>query len=420
MAGKLSRRAFLKGSALSAGALALGAPVSRGRAQEATIRCGVVTSLSGENRFGGNLTRRGYDLWAEEINKLGGVEIGGQRYPVEMFYGDAQSRPASGADAAERLIIQDEVAVLFGPYTSGVTLAVQPISAKYRVPMISGSAESPQVWLSHPPFNFGMIPAVDLSSDKSIRVLAETLGSKAKSVGVVGVDEPFSKETAEGFRKGVEESGLELTRYELFPVNADLTPVITNLKADNPDIVAVGGHESVFINFVNTAKALNFRPKAMIMHYGVTAAAFSQQLGADANGILGISLWNANLPYRDDLFGTASDYDELSFARWGTHPDYTEAACSASGLVLQDAARRLGKAPPWDQQTRVELAAAIESTDIETFYGPVVFAKEGDHFHNNIQPVPVVIQIKDGKVVPVAPSEAAEGELTYPLPGAAS
>jgi branched-chain amino acid transport system substrate-binding protein len=418
MGGKLSRRAFLKGSALGAGALALGAPLTRTRAQQPTIRCGVVTSLSGENRFGGNLTRRGYDLWAEEVNKLGGVEIGGQRYRVEMFYGDDQSRPASGADAAERLIIQDQVAVLFGPYTSGVTLAVQPISAKYRVPMISGSAESPQVWLSQPPFNFGMIPAVDLSSDKSIHVLADELGSEMTSVGVVGVDEPFSKETAEGFRKGVEETGLELTRFELFPANADLTPIITNLKADNPDVVAVGGHESIFINFVNTAKALNFRPKAMIMHYGVTAAAFSNQLGADANGILGISLWTPNLPYRDELFGTAKDYDELSFSRWGTHPDYTEAACSASGLVLQDAARRLGKAPPWDDQARVELTAAIEATDIETFYGPVAFATEGDHFHNNTRPVPVVIQIKEGQVVPVAPPEAAEGELIYPQPGA--
>ncbi len=418
MAGKFSRRALLQGTVLGSGAMVLGAPAVFAQAQEKAIRCGVVTSLSGDNRFGGNLTRRGYDLWAEEINKLGGIEIAGQRYPVKMFYGDAQSRPASGADAAVRLIIQDKVDVLFGPYTSGVTLAVQPITAKYRVPMISGSAESPNVWLPKPAFNFGMIPAVDLTSDKSIKVLAESLGSQAKSAAVIGVDEPFSKETAEGFRNGVQEAGLELKRFELFPANADLTPVISKLKADNPDIVAVGGHESVFINFVNTAQSLNYRPKALIMHYGVTSAAFINQLGEKANGVLGVSVWTAGLPYRDDLFGTASDYSELSFTRWGTRPDYTEAACSASGLVLQDAARRLGKAPPWDQQTRVELTKAIEDTDIETFYGPVAFAKEGDHFHNNIKPVPVVVQIKDGKVVPVAPSGASEGELLYPMSGA--
>ncbi|EPC03690.1 ABC transporter substrate-binding protein [Litchfieldella anticariensis FP35 = DSM 16096] len=414
MTDKISRRRFLKGSAYGLGALTFGAPAIHVHAQEPTIRCGVVTSLSGENRFGGNLTRRGYDLWAEEINKLGGVEINGDRYRVEMFYGDAQSRPASGADAAERLIIRDEVSVLFGPYTSGVTLAVQPICAKYGVPMISGSAESPNVWLEKPQFNFGMIPAVDHTAGSSIGVIAEATG--AASVGVVGVDEPFSKETAEGFRNGVNNAGLELTRFELFPANADLTPIVSNLKSDNPDLVAVGGHEEVLINFINTAKSLNFRPKAILMHYGVTAAAFADQLGADANGVLGISVWTPNLPYRDDLFGTASDYDELSHSRWGSHPDYTEAACSASGLVLQDAARRLGKPPVWDRQARLELVEALEETDIETFYGPVAFEREGNHYHNNIQPVPVVIQITEGRVVPVAPSDAAQTELVYPLP----
>lgn len=414
MADKISRRNFLKGSAYGLGALSFGAPAILTYAQEPTIRCGVVTSLSGENRFGGNLTRRGYDLWAEEINKLGGIEINGERYRVEMFYGDAQSRPASGADAAERLITRDDVSVLFGPYTSGVTLAVQPICAKYGVPMISGSAESPNVWLEQPRFNFGMIPAVDHSSGRSIRVIAEATG--ATSVGVVGVDEPFSKETAEGFRNGVNEAGLDLTRFELFPSNADLTPIISNLKSDNPDIVAVGAHEEVLINFINTARSMDFRPKAILMHYGVTAAAFADQLGEDANGVLGISMWTPSLSYRDDLFGSASDYDELSYSRWGSRPDYTEAACSASGLVLQDAARRLGKTPAWDRQARMELVEALEETNIETFYGPVAFEKEGDHFHNNIQPVPVVIQITEGQVVPVAPDDAAETELVYPLP----
>ncbi|MDZ7809313.1 MAG: ABC transporter substrate-binding protein [Arhodomonas sp.] len=264
MASKLTRRDFLKTSALGVGALSVGATGRSARAQSATIRCGVVTSLSGPNRFGGNLTRRGYDLWAEEINKLGGVEINGERYRVEMFYGDAQSNPSSGASAAERLIVQEEVDVIFGPYTSGVTLAVQPICNKYRVPMISGSAESPKVWVDQPPFNFGMIPAVDLSSGKSLGVIADSVSPRPESVGVVGVNEPFSDDTAYGFRDGVEAAGLELTGFELFPAKADLTPVVTKLRSQDPDIVAVGGHEEVLIDMVRTAKSLGYRPKALV------------------------------------------------------------------------------------------------------------------------------------------------------------
>jgi branched-chain amino acid transport system substrate-binding protein len=418
MSRNLSRRGFVGTTALAAVAWPITGRSGVAFAQAPTIKCGVVTSLSGENMMGGTLTRRGYELWSEQINKKGGVEIGGQRYPVEMFYGDDQSEPSSGAAAAERLIVQDEVDVLFGPYTSGVTLAAQPICAKYRVPMISGSAESPNVWLAQPAFNFGMIPSVDLSSGKSIRLIAENAKDpNPQSAAVIGVNEPFSKETAEGFRTGVEETGLELKHYELIPAKADLTPIISNLAAMNPDLVAVGGHEEVLINFIRAAKSLNFRPKAIIMHYGVTAPGFAEELGPDADGVFGITMWTADVPYKDELFGSAKDYDQLSFERWGTHPDYTEAACSASGLVLMDAAARMGKAPPWNEEDHQALAEAIEATDIETSYGPVKFETSGDHFHDNTQPVPVLIQIKNGQTVPVAPADSAKEEMIYPLPG---
>lgn len=413
----VSRREFVRAGAAAAGTLAIGAPFIRtARAQAPTFKLGVITSLSGENIFGGNLTRRGYDLWAEVMNEKGGVEVGGERFKVEMFYGDDQSNPATGADAAERLIVQDEVCALFGPYTSGSTIAVQPICQKYQVPMISGSAESPNVWKAKPEFNFGIIPAVDTSSGKSLGVLAQMANPQAASAAVIGVNEPFSKETGEGFLQGAKDAGLEVVAYESVPANADLTPVISKIAALNPDLLAVGGHEEVLINVVKAAKSLNYRPKGLIMHYGVTNPAYAQTLGADADGTCGIALWLPSVPYKDDVFGTASDYAERAHNRWGNVPDYTEAGCSASGLVFADAVKRLGKKPSFSPEDRVALKDAIAETDIATFYGPIKFETEGDHYHDNIQPVPVLIQIKDGGTVAVGPKEAAAGELTYPLP----
>jgi branched-chain amino acid transport system substrate-binding protein len=413
---RVSRRHFMRTGAYALGSLAIGAPFIRtARAQAPTIKVGVITSLSGENIFGGNLTRRGYDLWAEVVNQKGGVEVGGDRLKVEMFYGDDQSAPATGADAAERLIVQEEVDALFGPYTSGSTIAVQPICQKYQVPMISGSAESPNVWKVKPEFNFGMIPSVDNSAGRSLGVLAEMSNPKAAKAAVIGVNEPFSKETGEGFKNGAEEAGLEVVAYELVPASADLTPTISKIAALKPDILAVGGHEEVLINVVKTSKSLGYRPPALIMHYGVTVPAFAQELGTDADGTTGISVWLPSVPYKDDFFGSAQDYNELAHNRWGSYPDYTEAACSASGLVLADALKRLGKKPA-DPEDKAALKDAIAETDIITFYGPVRFEKEGDHYHDNIQPVPVLIQIHEGATVAVGPKDAAAADLVYPLP----
>ncbi|MBW1973789.1 MAG: ABC transporter substrate-binding protein, partial [Deltaproteobacteria bacterium] len=72
-------------------------------------KIGVVTSLSGDLATGGNVTKRGYDLWAKKVNQMGGILVKGEKYKVKLFYGDAQSEPSQGASAAERLVTQTGV-----------------------------------------------------------------------------------------------------------------------------------------------------------------------------------------------------------------------------------------------------------------------------------------------------------------------
>lgn len=414
----ITRRSTLRaGVAVLAGGVLPMPFIRTAKAESATFKVGVITSLSGENILGGNLTKRGYGFWADTINAKGGVEVGGERFKVEMFYGDDQSSPATGADAAERLIVQNGVDALFGPYTSGATIAIQPICQKYKVPMLSGSAESPRVWKAKPEYNFGIIPAVDTTAGHSIGVLAKLTHPGAKTVAVIGVNEPFSKETGEGFRDGVKAAGLDLVAYELVPPTGDLTPVISKIAALNPDILAMGGHEEPLINAVKASKSLNFRSKALIMHYGVTDPAFASALGPDADGTCGITVWLPSAPYRDDLFGTAMEFAEKVRTAQNEEVDYTLAGCAAAGLVLGDALKRLGKKPALTPADRDALKDAIAATDIQTFYGPIKFEKEGDHYHDNLQPTPILIQIQNGKAVAIGPKDAAgAAAFTYPLP----
>jgi len=391
-------------------------PSASSGASGPTFKLGVVTSLSGDDVFGGNLTRRGYDFWAETVNQRGGIEVGGTKYKVTMVYADDQSKPATGADAAERLITQEKVDAIFGPYTSGVTLAVAPICDKYKVPMLAGSAESPNVWKAKPAYTFGIIPSVDLTAGKALAVLVSQANPKPTSAAILGADEPFSKEAAQGFLAQAQQLGLTITKQEFVPPNADLTPIVSSFAATKPDIVAVGGHEEVLINFIKAAKSLNFLPKAIIMHYGVTEPDFARNLGPDAEGVFGLAVWTPDVSYRDDLFGSAKDYDTNSYNRWGSHPDYTEAACSASGEVFAAAVAKLGKKPPLSEGDRAKLRDLIEQTSITTFYGPIAFETSGDHYHDNTKPTPVLVQIQKGAVVAVGPAEAKKAEMIYPLP----
>ncbi len=107
-------------------ALATAAPAGAQDARD-FFKVGVVTELSGDLATGGNVTKRGYDLWAQAVNEAGGIAIGAKKYGVKLFYADAQSNPSQGAAAAERLITQEKVDFILGPYSSGVTIAVAPV-----------------------------------------------------------------------------------------------------------------------------------------------------------------------------------------------------------------------------------------------------------------------------------------------------
>ncbi|MGB9826844.1 MAG: ABC transporter substrate-binding protein, partial [Desulfofundulus sp.] len=73
------------------------------------FKIGVITSLSGPEVYGGNVTRRGYELWAETVNAKGGIKIGDKSYKVKLVYADDQSDPTAGADAVQRMITSEKV-----------------------------------------------------------------------------------------------------------------------------------------------------------------------------------------------------------------------------------------------------------------------------------------------------------------------
>jgi branched-chain amino acid transport system substrate-binding protein len=420
MSEHITRRRFMARSGALAGGAVLGPGLLAACGDEAgsdaeVFRIGAVLELSGESATGGQLARRGYEFGVRTINAKGGVDISGKKYRLDMVVEDCKSQPQGGADGVTRLAEQEKVDALFGAYTSGVQIAMNPICQKYQTPCIAGSAESPANWSAKPQFTYGIIPSVDLTADKALKFIVDTVSSKPASAAILGVNEPFSKDAAAGFAKGAEEAGLRITKNQLFPAAADLTPIITGIAPQKPDILAVGGHDTVLIDVVKAAKSINFTPKAIIMHYGVTEPAFAKELKQDADGVFGLVDWTPQFPYKDDVFGSAEKFAADYEARYDEPPDYTASACAASALVLARALEKLGKAPSLAQEDRVKLNELIAQTDLDTFYGPVKFETSGEHFHDNTTPPPVLVQIKKGEVAAVAPEDVKEAEIEYPL-----
>ena len=90
------------------------------------IVLGSAISLTGKYSSNGVHTQNGYNMAVDRINKMGGVKVGGKSYKFEIIYYDDESNPKRAAQLAERLIKQDGVHYMLGPYSSGLTKAIAP------------------------------------------------------------------------------------------------------------------------------------------------------------------------------------------------------------------------------------------------------------------------------------------------------
>ncbi|GAA0262188.1 amino acid ABC transporter substrate-binding protein [Halobacterium noricense] len=380
-----------------------------------TFKFGVVTSLSGSLRFGGQVTQRGYDLWKNRINEQGGIEVDGERYEVELVYNDAQSDPSTGADAASRMISDENVDALLGPYSSNVSLAVAPITEQNEIPHITGSAETPRLWENQEfSYTFGTVPTVSIIAEEAGSQIL-SLEPEAESVYITGVSEPFSESTAEAMRTAAEAAGVEVAGFELNPSDADYTNIVSSAQSADPDLHFHGGHVGSHISLLNAAEQLNYSPNGFYCHYGVNTSDFKDGAGGNAQNTFGATVWLPSIEREGGtLFDSSADYVEASQSTFDTMPDYTQAASTAAGIVYQEALGELGSAPPLSDEDKREMVSILESVNIDTFYGPVAFETDGEYYHNNAKTTPRAIQLQEN-LDPVIVGGESAGEANYPV-----
>jgi branched-chain amino acid transport system substrate-binding protein len=233
---------------------------------------------------------------------------------------------------------------------------------------------------------------------------------------VIGSNDAFSKATAETFRDICEELKIKVMKYDIVPTGQDLTPYMSAVRAMQPDIIAFGGHDEELIRLVKALRQINYAPKALLMHYGVTEPAFVEALGEDAEQVFGASVWTSSLKTTGELiWEDAQSYAADINAAYGIEPDYTMAGCSTAGLAFQAAVTAIGATPPLDEAQRLALVEALEKLDIQTFYGPVKFAGEGEFYHANTGLTPLALQIQDGRTVIIGPEDYKEAPAQYPM-----
>src|SRR4051812_21726059 len=116
--------------------LVLAAGLSMSAAAQDVITFGAALSLTGKTSTEGRLVKEGYDMYVKYINAKGGIRVAGKPHKVAIKYYDDQSDANTSAKLYEKLITEDGIKLLLGPYSSGITFPASAIAEKYQVPMI--------------------------------------------------------------------------------------------------------------------------------------------------------------------------------------------------------------------------------------------------------------------------------------------
>ena len=380
------------------------------------IILGSAISFTGKYSTNGIHASNGYNLAVEQINKAGGVKVGGKSYMLEIKYYDDESTPARGAQLAERLIKQDGIQFMLGPYSSGLTKAVAPVTEKYKIPMVEAEGASRSLFTQGYKYLFAVLSTSEqyLASSISLAAeIAEKSGRKASDVKIAMAfeNDPFSLDVRAGVVDDAKKYGMQIVIDDKLPRDlADMSATLTKVKAVKPDLLVISGHSKGAATAARQIKEMKIDVPMIAMTHCESAKVI-KNFGAATNGFLCPTQWAETLSYSDDLFGSAAEFDKLFKATYDGYKNvpYQAAQASAAVMVWKDA---LERANSFDIG---KIRQALADTNMKTFYGDIKFSEAG----NNLAKPMVLRQIQDGKLNVVAPSKWASHSVDFPreVPG---
>ena len=345
-----------------------------------TITLGSALSFTGKYATNGIHTQRGYDFAVDRINSTGGVKVGGKSYKLTVKYYDDESTPARGAQLAERLIQQDGVDYMLGPYSSGMTKAIAPVSEKFGVPMIEAEGASRSLFTQGYKYLFAVLSTTDLYLPGAVHFAADQKKSIGKSpsdtkVAMAFEGDPFSMDIRAGLVELIKDYGMKIIIDDQLPADlSDMSTTLTKVKALKPDILIVSGHSKGAATAARQIDEMKINVPIIAMTHCESAKVHEKFPNA-STGFLCPTQWVPDIDKKDAMFGTASQWNE-DFKK--AHPEYSSvpyqsAQASAAVYVWKEA---FEAANSFDKDV---VRDAIAGVEMETFYGDVKFGPDGNN-----------------------------------------
>jgi branched-chain amino acid transport system substrate-binding protein len=376
-----------------AGVVAASLPLPAGA--QTPIKIGASMSVTGTYAKPGSYQKEGYDICIDELNAKGGL-LGRK---VELVIYDDQSQPATAVKLYEKLITEDKVDAVMGPYSSAVSEAVANVTEKYKKVMVAPLAATTSIFKKGRKYIFMVITPAENYLDGLIDMAAKR---GLKTVAIINEDTLFPKASAAGTAEAAKKRGMQVVLQEAYPKgNTDFSALLVKIKAANPDVIAAGTYFDDAVAITRQMKELNVNPKMFGLTVGGDLPEFYDLLKQNAEYVYGSTQWDESLPYPGQ-----KEFLAAYTKKFKHEPSYHAAAGYAGCLIYGEAVKRAGTLDA--DKVREQLL----KMEIKTAFGDYKVEPDGFQVAHKM----VMLQWQDGKRVVVWPDDLASGKLRYPTP----
>lgn len=369
-------------------------------ASAADLALSVPLPLTGGQAKFGEIIKKSMDIAAEEINAKGGVKGG----KLVLRFEDSQGKPEIARSIAEKIIDVQKQPLLFGEYTSACAKAVAAVAEERKTPYVVVASAADEITQQNYKYVYRINPTNAYYASGLLSFMDKVV--KPKTLVILYESSDFGTSGAEEMAKSAEKAGIKVLMKEKYEKGAvDFKPVLSQVKAQNPDVIYMVSYVMDAALLMRQIKEL--RIDARLFAGGAAGFAipeFIDNAKDAAEFVVTATLWSPQVSYPG-----AREFAEKYKAAHGDYPSYHGALAYSSVYVVKDAVER-AKA-----LTTEDINAAMKGVDMMTAFGPVKFESRDGYQNQNFIDT-LALQVLHGKHETIWPERYASAKPVFPIP----
>jgi branched-chain amino acid transport system substrate-binding protein len=331
------------------------------------------------------------------VNDAGGIKsLGGAK--LNLIVSDVQSDTTVTRTETDRLITGYKLSAIHGAYASALTLIASEVAERAKVPLLTGSSSD----LLNKNRRYTFTPFSRASQFALAQLQMSKLVSETPKVAVIFENTAFGTATSKGLQEQAPGQGVEIVMFEPYSAGlSDASPLINKVKASGANMLFPVSYLNDLILIIRAIKQNGLKIAINGGSGGFVVPDFYKNVGADAEGLLGVAHWN------HDISADAQKVNDAYRKQYGEFLFEYSGGLVAQTFMIADALERAASPDP--QKVRDALATLDVSSGYAAMApgGKVKFGPDGKNVYGH----PVGVQWQHGDLASVFPKDEARAPL---------